>query len=42
MNIALLIPNDLQSHVQRTGDALGDLEPLQAELVAAKVLKPVR
>ena len=41
MNIAQLIPNDLQSRVQRAGDALSDLEPWQAELVAAKVLKPV-
>jgi hypothetical protein len=38
MNIAQLIPNDLQARVQRAGDALSDLEPCQAELVAAKVL----
>jgi hypothetical protein len=40
MNIAQLIPNDLQARVQRAGDALSDLEPWQAELVAAKLLKP--
>jgi hypothetical protein len=40
MNIAKHIPNDLQARVQRAGDALSDLEPWQAELVAAKVLRP--
>ena len=40
MNIAQFIPNDLATRVQRADDARSDLEPWQAELVAAKVLKP--
>ena len=31
MNIAQLIPNDLQSRVQRAGDALSDLEPWRGQ-----------
>jgi hypothetical protein len=39
MSIHTQIPSDLERRVQIAGDALCDLEPWQAEMVAAKVLQ---